>query len=335
MISQALVCDEKQQFSLAEVVLPDPKPDQIVVRTLWSGVSIGTEFALVRNKISWGPYPICTGYQAVGIVMTKGDDVCRFNVGDKVFYRCNRDITLSNGQKVSPTLGAHCQHAVLSEDDPDGIGVLPPGVEEDIASLFVMPAVGMVGVNMAKPENGELVVVHGVGLIGLGVVATCAQRGCRIVAVDVNTSKLKIAEKLGADFLIDAGNQIVSDELKRIDPKMADVVFECTGNPELLDTTISLCRNSGRFVWQGNYGTAPVCMDFQSPHLKQLTMYFPCSDGGLNCRLAALRNMALGALKLEEAITHRVDADYAPILFDRINKNQAPEVIGAVIRWVK
>ncbi len=335
MLSQALVCDENQQFSLAEVILPDPKPNQVVVRTLWSGVSIGTEFALVRNKISWGPYPICTGYQAVGIVASKGDAVTRFGIGDRVFYRYNRSIILTNGQKITPTLGAHCQHAVLSEDDPDGVDTLPAGIEGDVASLFVMPAVALVGTDMSNPRTGDLVVVSGVGLIGLSVVAACKNRGCRVVAVDIAPNRLEIAERLGADFIINASDQIVPDEIKRIEPKMADVVFECTGIPELLDSAIALCRPSGKFVWQGNYGSAPVSLNFLSPHLKQLTMYFPCSDGGLPFRMAALHNMATGSLKLQEAITHRVDADYAPILFDRINKNQALEVVGAVIRWSK
>ena len=59
MKATALICDAQQRFTLEEVVLKDPGPDQIAIHTSYSGVSIGTEFALVRNKLSWGPYPLC------------------------------------------------------------------------------------------------------------------------------------------------------------------------------------------------------------------------------------------------------------------------------------
>ena len=68
MKAKALVCDAEQNFTLEDVLLKGPAPDQIAVRTHYTGVSIGTEFALVRNKISWGPYPLCTGYQGTGVV---------------------------------------------------------------------------------------------------------------------------------------------------------------------------------------------------------------------------------------------------------------------------
>ena len=68
MNGKALICSDDQRFSLQDVTLGDLGSENILVRTKYSGVSIGTEFALIRNKLSWGPYPICTGYQGVGVV---------------------------------------------------------------------------------------------------------------------------------------------------------------------------------------------------------------------------------------------------------------------------
>jgi Zn-dependent alcohol dehydrogenase len=61
MNAKALICDELQNFSIENVFLKDPAADQIAIRTSYSGVSIGTESALIRNKISWGPYPYVYG----------------------------------------------------------------------------------------------------------------------------------------------------------------------------------------------------------------------------------------------------------------------------------
>ncbi len=101
MEAKALICDENQQFTLSDVKLKDPELDQVAIRTQYSGVSIGTEFALVRNKISWGPYPICTGYMGTGVVEIVGSDIDGFKVGDKVHYRGNDEMELTDGTNVS------------------------------------------------------------------------------------------------------------------------------------------------------------------------------------------------------------------------------------------
>lgn len=333
MQTKALICDERQRFSLDDVVLPDIGAGQMLVRTLCSGISIGTEFALIRNKISWGPYPLCTGYQGVGVVEEAGADVRGFAAGDRVYYRDNKSLRLANGQAVSSVSGTHCSHAVIDLETTHGVAMLPEGVSEDAASLFVMPAVGLYGVDMANPRMGQTVVVHGAGMIGLGVVAACAHRGCVVVAVDLDAKRLAMAATLGADHILDATACNVAEEVRKLAPQGADVVFETTGIPACIDPAIELCRPLGTFVWQGNYGAAPVSMHFLPPHGRRLTMVFPCDDGLAPCRRAVLKNMALGALHWDATITHRVAPEDAPALFESINKNEAPEVVGAVIRW--
>ena len=62
-------------------------------------------------------------------------------------------------------------------------------------------------------------------------------------------------------------------------------------------------------------------------------MFYPCDDGMAPCRQAVLKNMAMGALQWEKTITHRVNADDSAELYDAINKGEAKDVVGAVIRW--
>jgi threonine dehydrogenase-like Zn-dependent dehydrogenase len=199
--------------------------------------------------------------------------------------------------------------------------------------MFVMPAVGLYGVDMANPRMGEVVVVYGVGLIGLGVIAACSHRGCLVVAVDLEPSRLAVAREFGADYLINSSSQEVKTELERIAPGGADVVFEATGIPTCIDQAISLCRSYGKFVLQGNYGAAPISYHFLPPHTKRLTMFYPCDDGFASCRRAVLKNMAMGVLPWHQTITHRVRAEYAPELYQAINTGQAQDVLGAVLEW--
>jgi len=331
--TKALVCDAEQRFAIRDVLLNDPDPDQVAIRTHWSGVSIGTEFALIRNKISWGPYPLCTGYMGSGVVEAVGSEIENFAVGDRVYFRRNDNMVTVEGEKISCVSGAHCAHAVLRANTSHGVDHVPAGVGMDAAAMFVMPAVGLHGVDMANPRMGQKVVVYGAGLIGLGVVAACVHRGCEVIAVDVNARALEMARTFGADVCLNSRECDVAAEIDRIAPGGADVVFEATGIPACLDPAIALCRPFGTFVWQGNYGAAPVALHFLPPHGKQLNMVFPCDDGHVPCRRATLRNMAMGALRWEQTITHRTPAEDAPDLFTRINMGEAKDVLGAVIQW--
>ena len=106
MKARALICDEHQSFTIEDVVLPDPAPDQVAIRTTYSGVSVGTEFALIRNKLSWGPYPLCTGYMGTGVIEAVGAGVKGFAAGDKVYFRGNDGMALADGTAVSSVSGA-------------------------------------------------------------------------------------------------------------------------------------------------------------------------------------------------------------------------------------
>lgn len=333
MYAKALICDENQNFSHADVILPDPGPEDLVIRTLCSGVSIGTEFALIRNKISWGSYPLCTGYQGVGVVEYVGADVHGFKVGDKVYHRHNRALQLTSGETVSAASGAHCSAVVTQPTGTHGVALLPEGADEESASLFVMPAVGLNGVDMANPRMGDIVAVYGSGLIGLGVIAACSHRGCIVVAIDIAPDRLEIAQKLGADYTINGATQDTKAEMLKIAPEGADVVFEASGIPTCVDPAMELCKRHGKFIYQGHYGTNPLSYNYVVPHGKRLTTFYPCDDGFAPCRRAVIKNMATGVLPWHHTITHRVEAKDSPKLYDAINTEAANDVVGAVIRW--
>ena len=330
--AKALVCGENQKITLTDVNLPDPNDDQVLIKTSYSGVSIGTEFALIRNKISWGPYPLCTGYMGSGVIESVGANIEKFTPGDKVYYRANDAMSLPDGTPISSVTGAHCSHIVTNPGGDHGVDHLIEGADMEDAAMFVMPAVGLFGVDMAQPKLGETVVVHGAGLIGLGVIAALAHRGCVVVAVDINSLQLNLAKQMGADYAIDGSNGDALQKLLKIAPDGADAVFECTGLPQCIGPAIEMCKTEGSFIWQGNYGAQPFPFEFLPAHGRKLKMFFPCDDGLQPCRRAVVKNMASDALKWNQVITHRVKYTEAADLFARINQGEK-DIVGAVIHW--
>lgn len=332
--AKALICDKDQKFRIEPVLLKSPGEEQILIKTCYSGLSIGTEFALVQNKISWGPYPLCTGYMGTGVVEEVGKTIDNFHVGQKVYFRAGEGMSLEDGTTVSAVSGTHCSHAVVTPNTTHGADALGPDCDMETSSMFVMPAVGLNGVNMANPETTQVVVVHGCGLIGFGVLAACVHRGCKVIVVDMKERQLELAKGFGADHVINSVQEDVLECVEQIAPGGADFVFECTGIPQCIDPAISLCRLQGTFVWQGNYGSEPLPFNFMNPHAKQLKMYFPCDDGLWPCRRAVLRNMASGALRWDKLITHRISFSEAPEVFERINKGTI-DVLGLTIDWTE
>ena len=331
MQATALICTAQQEFSLETFVVPAITPTQIRTRTLYSGVSVGTEFAVIQGKLDWGPFPVCTGYQAVGVVEEVGQEVSRFAVGDTVYYRRNFMAMQLGDAKINTCAGTHTSVAIIDADAE--VEILPPGVDPATGSMFVMPSVGYNAVDMAGVGLGDVVAVHGVGLIGLGALVAARLRGAITIAIDLDEKRLALARSMGAEYTLNSGDGDLAKRVQAIKGGGADVVFEATGIPACLDPAFALCRLHGKFVFLGNYGNAPISFHFLVPHGKQLTAFFPCNDGLAPCRDAVLRNIGSGAIPWAKTITHRITAAEAPDLYAAINRNAIPEMMGAVIQW--
>ena len=96
MDTTAVIFEQGKQLTLDTLTLNEPSSGDVVVDTIWSGVSAGTERLLWTGEMPWFPglhYPLVPGYEAVGEVVEAGPDSDR-KVGDRVFApgaTCYRD----------------------------------------------------------------------------------------------------------------------------------------------------------------------------------------------------------------------------------------------------
>ena len=205
-----------QSFKTGETLLedipaPKAKRGHVLIQTTRSLVSLGTERMLVEfgkanliekarqqpdkvkmvldkvkaeglmptleavfNKLG---QPLPLGYCNVGQVIEVGEGVRQFKVGDRV---------ASNGPHaeivcVPENLAAH----------------IPDNVSDDEAAFTVIASIGLQGIRLVEPTFGETVVVVGLGLIGLITAELLIANGCRVIGVDIDESKLAMAESKG------------------------------------------------------------------------------------------------------------------------------------------
>jgi len=160
---------------------------------------------------------------------------------------------------------------------------------------------------------GGSVVVQGVGPIGLLVVATANMAGAgNIIAVDMVDDRLEMAERLGADHIVDmrvfdSAEKRVAEVDRLTQGLGADVVVECAGVPAAVPEGINMTRRGGKFVEVGHY-TDPGNVEV-NPHIicmKDMDILgswaYPPTQ--FETALQTLR-MGIETLPLEDIITHR------------------------------
>jgi S-(hydroxymethyl)glutathione dehydrogenase/alcohol dehydrogenase len=107
-------------------------------------------------------------------------------------------------------------------------------------------------VNAANVQPGSSVVVLGTGGVGLNVIQGAKIAGAsKIIAIDINTERLKMADKFGATHTItadrnDSGLLGAAQQVKNLtDGRGADYAFECTAVPQLGAAPLAMVRNAG------------------------------------------------------------------------------------------
>ena len=229
---------EPGRGQIRPVTLPEPGPDEVLVRTLRTGVSRGTEtlvfgghvpesqHASMRAPFQEGdfPGPVKYGYLNVGVV-ERGPETL---VGRTVFCLYPHQTAY-----VVPAAAV----TVLPEGVPAARGVLAGTVETAVNALWD-----------AGPLLGDRVAVVGAGMVGCCVARLLASMpGVRVTLVDVDESRSSVAAVLGAGFAppADATGGL-------------DLVVHTSGTSAGLQTSLDLLAPDGEVVELSWYGDAPV-----------------------------------------------------------------------------
>jgi 2-desacetyl-2-hydroxyethyl bacteriochlorophyllide A dehydrogenase len=232
-------------------VIEEPEPalqaGEVRVRTLFSGISAGTELAGYRGSSpnltkTWNPqtrlfepggeearYPLTGfGYEEVGQVVEVGEEAHGVSLGDRVWGTW--------GHRTTAVLPAPIAAA----------RILDPAVDPRIGIFSHIGAVALTVVLDADIHVGETVVVFGLGVPGQLIAQLARLNGGRVVVVDGVAARRALALELGADVALDPGSGSIAKDVRELtDGRGADVVLEMTGNYRALQEAIrSVAYNS-------------------------------------------------------------------------------------------
>jgi predicted dehydrogenase/threonine dehydrogenase-like Zn-dependent dehydrogenase len=278
---------------IAEIPCPTVQPGQVLIRSTRTLVSAGTERMLVEfGKAGWIDkarqqpdkvhmvidklktdglmptieavfskldQPLPLGYCNVGVVIDIGSGVSGFSVGDRV---------ISNGK-----------HAEIVSIPVNLCAKVPDDVPDDEAAFTVIGAIGLEGIRLVKPTLGENIVVTGLGLIGLATAQLLRAHGCRVLGIDFDKNRLKLARQTGVDVVeLEQGADPVAaaQRFSRGYGVDAVIITASTKSSEPVHQAARMCRKRGRIVLVGVTGLELSRADFYE---KELTFQVSCSYG--------------------------------------------------------
>lgn len=220
--------------------LPEPGPGEIISQAIYTAISPGTELRVMR--IHPEGKPLLPGYNHIGRVLKRGAGVTL----------AEGTLIYSSGTKAAAGLainwGGHCSHALL----PATTAIPLPAVFESEqglrdACLIKFAAIPYRGLNHSKPMVGERVAVIGLGVIGQLSARLHALAGCQVVATDLVAGRVALANAAKVPGLTavvtGAGGGSLKETFAAALPGGADVVVDCTGDPEVLKRAVGIIRD--------------------------------------------------------------------------------------------
>lgn len=326
---------------------PPLGPTEVRLKTLYSGISAGTEMTAYRGSNPylakrWDDdhrffvegetsleYPVeGWGYEEVGEVSEVGPGVTRVETGDVVYG----------------TWGHRSTKVV--EEDWAAARKLASGVDPIVGVFSRIGAIALNAVLDADIHVGEHVAVFGQGVPGLIASQLARLNGGTVTAIDGVPKRLELARELGAAHVVDFNEKDAAREIKDLtENRGADVCIEFSGSYPALHEAIRSTAYNSKVVsagfFQGDGGGLFLGEEFHHNRVRvlcsQISGLSPALDHRWSVERLERTVMSLaaeGRVSLQPLVTHVFDADDADEAFRLLDQRPAPaEVVQAVLKF--
>jgi threonine dehydrogenase-like Zn-dependent dehydrogenase len=323
---------EWQEFAVPEQL----GPSEVLLRTLFSVISVGTETAVYAKThigfsdpaATYPRYPFRPGYAATAEVEAVGAEVQNVTAGQVLCFP-----------------GPHSSHAILNVRQQPW-APLPAGLTSLEAAFGRLATISLNGVRLASIQLGDSVCVLGAGLIGQFAAQMARLSGGRPpVIADLINSRLAAAQSCGIREVADLAGQDTS-RLRQLFTNGAGfaAVIEATGAPTAVEQALKLTADYGRVVLLGSPRGTVQIDPYATIHRPGVTIIgahertaprqesiFSSWTPQHNLELV-LRLLASGDLRVAPLVSHRVPASTAPQVYERLVQQPA-DYLGVVLDW--
>lgn len=247
-----IVFTGKNVAKLLDVDAHELAPNEVMVETMISTISCGTERANIAGDANVGIYdtvssgfPRTSGYNSAGIVVKKGADVKSVDIGDRVVV----------------FWGKHIDYNIVPENQV--VRIEDDSISFETAAMSFISAFPMAAIRKTRLEMGESAIVMGLGILGMIAVKLLRTAGAvPIIAADPNPLRREIALKNGADYALDPLSDCFAEEVKKITNGGVNVAIEVTGVGAGFNEALDCMKKFGRVALLGCTRNSDFTVDY-------------------------------------------------------------------------
>jgi aryl-alcohol dehydrogenase len=300
-ITAAVVPERSALFALEKLELCAPRPDEVIVRVVASGMCQTDLHG--RDGYFGSPYPAVYGHEGAGIVHAVGSAVHSLAPGDHVVMSFPWCGTCANCQQHKYCYCMHGRRLKMHGKRADGSTLMSRDGAPVYSAFFQQSSFGTYALtqeryavkvrsdaplealgplacsgqtgagavlNVLQPQPGDSLAIFGVGAVGLSALMAAKIAGCDpIVAIDVHAHRLALARELGATHTIDhSSRDKVVDEVRASVPGGVRYAIDTSALPKVFREAIEALMPGGTCVL---LGSAPPGTDvaIEMPFLQQ------------------------------------------------------------------
>lgn len=312
---RALWLEDRVLGARGDVPRPEPPTGEALVRVTLAGIC-GTDLELVKGYYPFAGVP---GHEFVGeVVAAEAAEWIGRRVVGEINASCGACTTCRAGRRSHcpsrTVLGIKGRNGAMAELltlPLENLHAVPEGVPDEVA-VFAEPVAAALQVQQQVAIDGARVVVIGDGKLGQLVARTLALAGHRPIVLGRHARKRALLSRLGIETA------------SAVSPGAADVVVECTGNPEGLALARAAVRPRGTIVLKSTYH-GEVAVNLSGIVVDEVTLV------GSRCGpfAPALALLASGSLEVTDLIDERFALADGVAAFERA---AAPGVLKVLIR---
>jgi L-iditol 2-dehydrogenase len=340
---KALLLTEYNHLEMRDLPDPTPGPDELLIQVAACGIC-GSDVHGYDGSTGRRIPPIVMGHEAAGIVAAVGTEVSGFAPGDRVTfdstvfcgvcdYCLQGQVNLCDHREViGVSCGEYRRAGAFAEllTVPARVAYrLPDNLSYPEAAMLEAVSVALHGVAVSELMGEETVLVIGAGMIGLLLLQAARAAGAsRVYISDVDKTRLKLAEELGADeTFLASGTSLVEAILQRTNGRGVDVVLEAVGRDETIAAGIDCVRKCGTVTLVGNI-SPQVTLPLQKVVSRQLRLQGSCASAGEYPQ--AIEMIARNEIKVASLITAVAPLTDGASWFERLHARE-PNLMKIVL----
>jgi threonine dehydrogenase-like Zn-dependent dehydrogenase len=233
--------------------VPEPRVSGRKVLVKFKAGSIcGTDMHFYRGEWKWMKRGRIIGHDACGVRADSGERVVMVPLAycGRCYY-CLRGLPTycTRGKFMGLTRDGFFAESVALR--PRNLIPVPDSVSDEEAAVVEPVALALRVLNTLKPNVGDWATIIGQGAIGLLMTQMARLKGCRVIAIDLEDYRLRLAEKYSAEFCINAQQEDAVKRVREITKRGSDLVIEAAGTTRTVEQTPFMVRKAGKVALVG------------------------------------------------------------------------------------